>query len=422
MSARRPNGVTPVGSLRIGFTRMGPHPIPNRLLVQALAAALPGAQISVLDLEARARGDRAAMLANAPFVAAEHGRNLARGRVRPWQAFFTTTFMFRWMSRCAREWAQRHRFDWTIQIQSLFDARAPGIPHFVYTDHTHLANLDYSDFDRRALRAPRWIALETALYRAAHVVFTRSAHVSASLIDRYGCAPERAVCVGAGSNARAPDRPIARSDLGRDVLFVGVDWERKGGPDLAAAFERVRRRHGTATLTVVGCEPRLALPGARVVGRCPVEEIHRHYERADVFCLPTRREPFGVAFVEALHHGLPIVATRIGAVPDLVESGRNGFLVDVGDVDGLAARLEQLLGDPALRRQMGAAGWQRARRYTWSAVADRIAAEVRAATPRGHIAALPHAPGGGTLDDDATNAHGLDRPGRGGRRSVAPGL
>ena len=118
-----------------------------------------------------------------------------------------------------------------------------------------------------------------------------------------------------------------------------------------------------------------------MIGHCPVDEVHQHYERADVFCLPTRREPFGVAFVEALHHGLPIVATRIGAVPDLVEHGDNGFLVEVGDVDGLAAHLEQLLADPALRHRMGASGMRRARQnYTWSAVAQRIADRVQSLT------------------------------------------
>jgi len=370
--------------VRIGFARMGPHPIPNRLLADALARAVPGARVSVLDLEPLARANRAASLANAAFVAAEHGRNLARGLVRPWQAFFSTTYMFRWMSRHARDWALAHEFDWTIQIQSLFDARAPGIPHFVYTDHTHFNNLDYPDFDPRALRCPRWLALERALYRDARTVFTRSAHVSAALVDRYGCDPARVVCVGAGSNAHVPARPIERSRDGQDVLFVGVDWERKGGPELLAAFERVRRTHPRATLTIVGCSPPIYAPGVRVLGRVPVTEVHRHYEHADVFCLPTRHEPFGVAFVEALHHELPIVGTRIGAVPDLIEHGKNGFLVEVGDVDGLAAHLAQLLDDAALRRRMGATGGRRAREnYTWSAVAQRIDERVRSVTRAG---------------------------------------
>jgi glycosyltransferase involved in cell wall biosynthesis len=291
---------------------------------------------------------------------------------------------------------QANAFDWTIQIQSLFDAHAPGIPHFVYTDHTHLANLGYPDFDPRALRSPRWVALERALYANARRVFTRSSHVSASLVDQYRCDPRRTVCVGAGSNAAVPEDPIARPGSRQEILFVGVDWERKGGPELAAAFDRIRRHHPRATLSVVGCEPPLAQPGVRVHGRCPVEEVHRHYERADIFCLPTRREPFGIAFVEALHHGLPVVATRIGAVPDLVEHGENGYLVEVGDVDAIATCLDRLLADPALRRRMGAAGRERARaRYTWPAVARRMIDEISSAlgTPGGRIAADGAGPG-----------------------------
>lgn len=381
MSRREERRAAPARTVRIGFARMGPHPIPNRLLADALARAVPDARVSLLDLEALARADRAATIANAPFVAAEHGRNLARGLVRPWQAFFSTTYMFRWMSRVARHWALAHEFDWTIQIQSLFDARAPGIPHFVYTDHTHFNNLDYPHFDPRALRCSRWVALERTLYRDARTVFTRSAHVSRALVDRYGCDPARVLCVGAGSNAHVPPRPLERPPDGQEILFVGVDWQRKGGPQLLAAFEALRRTHPRAALTIVGCSPPIYVPGCRTLGRVPVTEVHRYYEHADVFCLPTRHEPFGVAFVEALHHALPIVATRIGAVPDLVEHGTNGFLVQVDDVTGLAAHLARLLDDPALRRRMGQAGERRARNhYTWSAVADRIADRVRAVT------------------------------------------
>ncbi len=386
--ARAQSGASPQ-PLRIGFSRIGPHPIPNRLLVDELRAALPNAEVCVLDLEALARSDRRAMLTNAAFVAAEHGWKLATRRVRPWQAFFGTTFMFRWMSRRASEWAQAQGFDWTIQIQSLFDARAPGIPHFVFTDHTHLVNLGYPHFDPRALRSPRWIALERESYHAATLVFSRSAHVTASLVDQYGLDPAHVVCVGGGSNVRVPEQTVAHRDAGQNILFVGVDWVRKGGPDLVAAFQRVRRRHPRATLTIVGCKPSLDLPGVRVLGRRPIEEVHEHYEQADVFCLPTRREPFGVAFVEALHFGLPIVATRVGAVPDLIDHGVHGLLSEIDDVDSLANHLGQLLRDADLRRRMGDAGQARARdRYTWGAVARRMIDTVQktTSTPRSDIA------------------------------------
>jgi hypothetical protein len=110
------------------------------------------------------------------------------------------------------------------------------------------------------------------------------------------------------------------------------------------------------------------------VGYCPVESVHAHYRDASIFCLPVHREPFGVAFVEAMHHALPIVGTRVGAVRDLVQEDVNGFLVDVGDVDTLAARLDRLLSDAELRAKMGDRSKQLARSgYTWPRVAEKMA-------------------------------------------------
>ncbi len=368
---------------RIAFVRMAPTPIPNRLLPAQLEACFPDGVLETFDVEAQVRRDWLTMVVNPVYVLFENGWNLLRGRIGPWSAFFTTTWMFRRMSRLARRWIEHGDFAISLQIQSLFDARTPGTPHFVYTDHTHLANLQYPDFDQRALRGPRWLDLERALYANASTVFTRSSNISRSLEEQYGCPVQRVVRVGAGSNARVPRRQIDFDERhGSEILFVGVDWERKGGPDLIDAFKIVFSANPQARLTIVGCTPEVHVPNVQVLGRCPVEEIHRHYEAASIFCMPTRREPFGVAFVEALHHGLPIVATRIGAIPDLVQHGENGFLVEVGDVSALARYLAELLTDADLRRQMGERGSRRARDYTWESVAERMADLIRPALER----------------------------------------
>ena len=377
-------------ALRVAFVRMGPHPIPNRLLPEALGPALGGARIEVLDLEARMRRDPVALLLNPFFVAWEHGWNLLLRRVRPWQAFFTTTFLFRRMSRVARRWIDRTGADASFQIQSLFDARSPGTPHFVYTDHTHLANLDYPDFDRRTLRGARWLALERRLYHGAEVVFTRSRNISESLERAYGCACEQVVCVGAGSNVpiaaedAAPEPGADASPESPEILFVGADWKRKGGPELVEAFRRLREHHPALRLSIVGCRPEVDLPGATVRGPLGLEAVRDAYAAADLFCLPTRREPFGVAFIEAMHHGLPVVSTRVGAVPELVGESGCGLLVEPGDVDGLTRALGELLAEPARARELGERGRRHARgRFTWAAVASRMAVHVapqRAAT------------------------------------------
>jgi len=82
--------------------------------------------------------------------------------------------------------------------------------------------------------------------------------------------------------------------------------------------------------------------------------------------MPTTQEPFGVVFVEAMHRKLPIVATNIGALPDMTESGVNGFIVEPSDEDALHAALMRLLDSPELCQQMGESSRRRAvESYRW---------------------------------------------------------
>ena len=83
--------------------------------------------------------------------------------------------------------------------------------------------------------------------------------------------------------------------------------------------------------------------------------------RADVFVHTSRWEGFGIVLLEAMLASLPIVATRVSAVPEVVVDGETGLLVGEGDVEALAAALDELLADPERARRLGAAGLERAR-------------------------------------------------------------
>ncbi len=92
-----------------------------------------------------------------------------------------------------------------------------------------------------------------------------------------------------------------------------------------------------------------------------------------MFCLPTHLEPFGIAFIEAMTAHLPIVATRVGAIPDFVEDGKNGWLIAPGDVQGIADALLKLLKDPQLCRSFGEQSLQLTKeRYSWKVVGERF--------------------------------------------------
>ncbi|MBV9913466.1 MAG: glycosyltransferase family 4 protein, partial [Sinobacteraceae bacterium] len=114
-----------------------------------------------------------------------------------------------------------------------------------------------------------------------------------------------------------------------------------------------------------------------VLGRVSAAELAQHYQQASIFCLPTKREPFGIAFVEALQHRLPVVATRVGAVPDMVGDGVNGYLVAPGETAPLTESLNRLLADPQLCRTMGERSYEQARdRYDWRRVGARIRTKI----------------------------------------------
>jgi glycosyltransferase involved in cell wall biosynthesis len=105
------------------------------------------------------------------------------------------------------------------------------------------------------------------------------------------------------------------------------------------------------------------------------EDVARFYCAFDAFLLASENEGTPVTIIESLAAGRPVVATRVGGVPDVVEDGVDGFLAEPHDVDGLASRLERLARDPALRAEMGRRGRERAlSRYA----VDRLVADVDA--------------------------------------------
>ena len=103
------------------------------------------------------------------------------------------------------------------------------------------------------------------------------------------------------------------------------------------------------------------------------EEIAGYYRLFDAFLLPSVNEGTPVSAIEALASGTPVVATRVGGVPDVVTDGTDGFLVDPGDTDAAAERLAELARDPELRARFGAAGSASAReRYSVERLVDDV--------------------------------------------------
>ncbi|HLF22996.1 MAG TPA: glycosyltransferase family 4 protein, partial [Burkholderiales bacterium] len=91
-----------------------------------------------------------------------------------------------------------------------------------------------------------------------------------------------------------------------------------------------------------------------------------------VLVLPSEYETFGIVLLEAMAAGVPIVASRAGGIPEVVDDGGEGILVEPNDSRALASALHRLLEDKSLRMEMGLAGRLKARRYDWARVVERV--------------------------------------------------
>jgi len=173
--------------------------------------------------------------------------------------------------------------------------------------------------------------------------------------------------------------PDLRHGRNAAILCVGNWVERKGILDLLETFSRLPE--GLATLHLVGddhADPRYAMrvgerlsrPDlvSRVVvhGALSRSEVAAMYTGADLFALPSVKEPYGTVYGEAMSAGLPVVGWRAGNLPYLAQQGREGLLVEPGDLVGLARALETLVTDEDLRVRMGEAARRRALSFpTW---------------------------------------------------------
>jgi len=364
---------------QIVFIRFGKFSHSNDRIAWLLAANYPARAVHTIDLAARMKRD----LVGTGIGLAEtilRARGALFDRRRSFRAnlvhFFVRSPYLRRRMKAHLERMIAARWpgaDFIFMSQTLFECDVPGIPIFIYTDSAALTNLYSENFQLPDLPPAAWLAMEKAALRRAARVFTWSHHVSRSLIDLYQLPADRIVRVRGGCNLeRLPATAAPAPAQSKSILFAGVEWDRKGGPWLVEAFRRLPERHRDATLVIVGCAPPIDVPNCTVHGRVKLAEMESFYRRAAIFCMPTKAEPFGIAFIEAMAHAVATVAPRMGAMPDYIEHGVSGLLHRPGDIDDIAAQLIWLLDHPDRRRDMAARGFDAVLPYRWENVGRDI--------------------------------------------------
>jgi glycosyltransferase involved in cell wall biosynthesis len=225
--------------------------------------------------------------------------------------------------------------------------------------------------------------------RRADLVCCLSEFSREDISQAYRIAPSKLLVTYAGvdTSFRPADRPSERADPAHpSLLFCGrLDGprEQKGVDILLRSVPLVLQKHNVR-LRIVGTGPRLAQYrelaqdlgiGTHVefVGFVEHDQMPGYYQQADLFVLPSRRESFGLVLAEAMSCGLPVVATTVGAIPEVVDDGVTGTLVPADDTQALAAAINSMLQDPDTMQAMGARGREKvARQFTWERVAQKI--------------------------------------------------
>jgi glycosyltransferase involved in cell wall biosynthesis len=382
-AAKRPkNGLQP---MRILFFYQGRIVDWAGAVLNGLRQQFPMAEFSCFDVHAMVK-ERPTLLIGTLFaVVTRYGRDLLLKRRDLDDAFFTTPYLFHRIRSLSAAIQRRQRADFSFQMHSMHDHSFGGTPHFVYTDFTYhscRASKAYGHARWAPARSDRIIGLEREIYSAAATTFVQSKNVAETLTNAYQIPQERVVNVRYGPNIdvkllRELPTTLERYRA-RQILFVGGAWERKGGPELVAAFSKVQEVFPNAHLLVIGCSPPINNPAVTVLPKVPLGQLAEFYGRSSLFCMPSRLEPSASVFIEAMHSGLPVVALQPGAVAEIVVNGETGELVHEGDVEGLASALIRLLVDPERTRRMGChARDVVAKDYVWDAVFDLVGNRIR---------------------------------------------
>jgi alpha-maltose-1-phosphate synthase len=238
-------------------------------------------------------------------------------------------------------------------------------------------------------RVQRALNYEKSVYQNIDMIFTMSDYLRDSFLNDFGIEEQKVRTIGAGINFDSIP-PIQEKDYGsKNILFIGADFERKGGMDLLRAFKSVRKIYPSAKLNIIG--PRnLGIPSEYSSGviyhgflskREPAQK--RKFEQimhdATIFVMPSLYEPFGIAPLEAMVYEIPCILTNAWAFPEMVTPGINGDLVKCGNVEELAEKIIAFLENPDRLQTMGKAGRELVlRKFTWETVVGNLIKEVSA--------------------------------------------
>jgi len=306
--------------------------------------------------------------------------------------YHLNTFLFNQMSRAVKTQLRQRSEEFNTLIQvgawynfSTYDFMKDKIL-CSYHDGNLAAQIKRTDsrYHLKTGYVRRAFEFEKSVYHGMDLIFPMSEWLRKLFIEDFECDPEKVVSVGAGINLEYVPEIMDKDYSRPNILFIGIDFERKGGKTLLDAFKAVKKEIPEAKLTIIGPElsglPDGVISFGRIKKTTPDGErrLHDAYLDASLFVMPSHYEPFGIVFAEAMAHKLPCIGTDTCAMPEIIDEGKTGFIVPVDDSRSLAARIIELLKDKKLCEQFGVAGYDKyCAQYTWDRVTHKIISSIK---------------------------------------------
>ncbi len=290
---------------------------------------------------------------------------------------------FRYKSSYFRRMLSKSPPDLVLQLFGMFNS-APGsidCPLLLSLDYTMaLAEKNYprwAEFSTQRQRN-KWIALERRTYESATFLFPWSELAASSLQDDYGIASGKIVVTGSGANFNHRVNEVKKFGSGI-LLMNGSDFYRKGGDIALEAFKIIQQTSPGVQLIITGCEEKAGMKNVRFTGMIKNEALMRKlFTEADLVLGPARCDPFPGFLIEAMQCGTPCIVSRADAMPEIVDHGINGIVLEELSPETLAAAVLGIIWDQKRLQQFSLSAKNKvARKLNWNHVSQTIFGTLR---------------------------------------------
>ncbi|NTM33511.1 glycosyltransferase family 4 protein, partial [Enterococcus faecium] len=218
-------------------------------------------------------------------------------------------------------------------------------------------------------------------YEHAKYIFTMSKYLRDFLINHEGMSKDKVIHVGGGINLPSNDDKSLNIKNRRRILFVGRDFKRKGGDLVVESYKLLRKtKFYNLELYIAGptkIDKRFLGEGIYFLGDISSEKLSYYFNLCDIFCMPSKFEAYGLAFIEALSYGLPCIGVNKFEMPYFIKEGYNGFLLEnMNSEIELAEKIETLLISDEIFENTKKHKSLYKEEFSWDAVATRIISKI----------------------------------------------